>query len=517
MATTIDDLTYELRFAASGFENEAAKSNQARPALRHLGRALYRLAQTGLTTNERIHQRDSVVRELATACLGLPREDVHEDGEPKRDRLTEVAGALADAAAVRGTRATHDERWAIAAHLATTCHALTSFAPQTALPSDLRWIRHTAREVNLWELRDPAPLASTAVLDAPLPSLVGSRPSPVQVAADAAAALAYRLENHRAERFDPVSVWEVLAITKSAASVSRHAALITSAIDGGIAPTSTANAWRATEGQLYPFIVGRTPIRLESDVSEMALAMHRGVRDTFGPLDTINTDRLPRLDDIRALQRTVNQLIPIADSLEDVMVRAAVRGDLHASTHRLPQRDHRAIYFLDKRPTIADEVDVVPTKLALTLASGLSAHLAIALNGAAGGTNQPALTAALRDRIAASPPVEQMADSARWHAIALTVDRRLTCDPDWPQLESTMQEIHNRGRSVTADVGQAMERGNLPREHPARALDYRLHKEVKGLPPLRGIGEDILPLPTPPEPRLAGAARTPQPTPRVAR
>jgi hypothetical protein len=516
MATTIDDLTYELRFAASGYASEAAKSNQVRPALRHLGRAMHRLAQIGLSDDGRIYQRDSATRELATACLGLPDTRL-DDAEPAyRDRLTEVAGALADASIVRGIRGSYDERWAIAAHLASTCHALTSFAPQTALPTDLRWIRHIARAVNLWELRDPAPLGSTAVLDAPSPTLAGSRPAPIHVAADAAAALAYRLENHRAKRFDAISAWEVLTVTKSAASVSRYAAVITSAIDGGVAPTSTANAWHATEGQLYPFLVGRTPMRLESDVSEMALAMHRGMRDTFGPIDTINADRLPRLDDIRALQRTVNQLAPIADSLEDVMVRAAVRGDLHAKAHHLPQRDNRAVYFLDKRPIVADEVDVVPTKLALLLASGLSAHLAVTLADSAGGTTQPALTAALRNRIAASPPVAQMADEARWHAIALTVDHRLTVDPDWPQLASTMQVIRDRGLDVTVEVRKAMERGGLPREHPARALDYRLHKEVRGLPPLRPIGEDVLPLPTP-GPTLAGAARAPRPVPRIAR
>ncbi|WP_239111767.1 MobF family relaxase [Phycicoccus sonneratiae] len=80
---------------------------------------------------------------------------------------------------------------------------------------------------------------------------------------------------------------------------------------------------------------------------------------------------------------------------------------------------------------------------------------------------QANLTTKLRPSLVPSPP------SGLWEQLAANVDSRLTSEPDWPALRSTLERIQAGGHDATQIVRQAVSHGPLD-DAPARDLRYRL-------------------------------------------
>ena len=152
MPTSIRDLAYHLQAEAALLAGRPRTSTEVRPALTYLGRAVNRLAMDGLPERS---SRASASDELADACLRLaPSADLSVRAT-RENRPTRLAAALCDAIAIRSDQIGFEQRWAAIIEIAHTCRVLTSYSQDGVLPSDLDWVRRTARAVAAHGLSDP--------------------------------------------------------------------------------------------------------------------------------------------------------------------------------------------------------------------------------------------------------------------------------------------------------------------------------------------------------------------------
>ena len=248
MATSLGQLLDGLTDAVRTTDDSPANRSDAATALGHVGRALTRLRNDGVSPLAG-DQREQRVAALAAACT-----EVASRAPATEATLTRLAAAAADTLAVLHSDSTVASRWAAATAVAETIPPLTEVVTrgQPAGPAAewLTEVRHQAALVQQTAALRPPTRADAAILDRPVPGpAVDASVDPTLVVSDAIGVLL----RTTGRASDPPSVAEVLAYTIAAQTLSSAAQRLGQTDPSSAGQVTAADAWRAVRAALRPY------------------------------------------------------------------------------------------------------------------------------------------------------------------------------------------------------------------------------------------------------------------------
>jgi len=431
MATSIRDLLHALEQEAPYLAGTPRQARDAADALSELGRGLQRLAHDGLEL-EVNGSREEIVLDLADSCaqnaLGIERD--------RSGRLTALAGGVADTIGSLREQIGRDERWAIAAEVATAVRVVSTYAAEGdgRRTADLAWTHLTARGLAAQALQDPPRPSAQAALDRPVPRPMLPPDLPASRAAmESLVVITDRLRRATAGQTRRPTLLEVFAVSRAAESAARYGTVAAAIMAGRGMPDAlpAAAVWYEVRDRLRPF-TDAAPLTVEDrDLGMWAQRAHIELRREFGSAEQ------PRLTDERQLgwkapavmhlQAMVNEIPDLADQLAASIEHMADHGDLHALASKLPFREYRTAEFLNRQPIVADRFDVMTVVHRLQVAGELAAAVAVDLDRSTPATierQQPGRLAAHEARAAAASIdphaalVQQVTDSGHARQVA---------------------------------------------------------------------------------------------------
>lgn len=403
MATSIRNLLATVD--AETWGTAPAGATDAITALRHVARALNRLAHDGLDPAVGGHRERSTLG-LAAACISATQ-TLPADGT---GRITALVGAAADIAGQLRSDGNRHDRWAVAAAFADTARHLVdrviNYDPYRNDPA-LIIIGNHARTIAKLAAVDAPPPHRRSLLDyaRAIPELQYGMTSS-EVAAESVIALTGEL---RAANRDPgsLSIHDIDGCLRVAEQLSRYAALATTiaehiTVRHQSPDNRAADAWRTARHQLSPFDDGTRRKLQPSTLLRWATHAYSAARATCGPINELTPERmsaLPDLDQVTTSLRIItNQLPEIADRLRIEIQHSAKTKRMRAPTSAVTVRLDR----LQQRAPIADVADLAPALKSLQTAAIESAALAVTLDHSVphlGRHPQPDLVTSLSARI----------------------------------------------------------------------------------------------------------------------
>jgi hypothetical protein len=286
--TSIRDLLQTLEEEARYSAGTEHKSRDAAGALAELGRALHQLAQDGLELDVN-GPRETIARDLADSC----RQNAATLNIDRADRLTGLAGGVADVAAALRMETGRDQRWAIAVEVASAARVLTTYAAEgdNRRTADLAWTHLTARALVVQALKHSPAVQARAVLDRPVPrTMLTPDMSAAGAALESLTVISDRLRRSAAELGRRPTLLEVFAVTRAAESTTRYATTTAAALAGDAVPDArpAAAIWYEVRDRLRPFVTA-APLHLEDrDLGLWAQRTHSELRREFGSPDAPN-------------------------------------------------------------------------------------------------------------------------------------------------------------------------------------------------------------------------------------
>lgn len=389
MPTSIRDLLHAIEREApytAGTPRQAADSAWS---IGELGRALDRLTRDGLELRVG-GTRDEIVGELAASCRQVAASIARaEDG-----RLTDLARAVADVAAMLRDDLGRDQRWAIAIEVAATIQVVSTYAAEgdRRRSADLAWTHLTARSLTNLGREDQPSAGTQAILDRPLPRTLLPVDTPAsRAAAESLVVISDRLRRASGELTRRPTLLEIFAVTRAAESTVRYAVAAGAAVAGRPLPDAmpAAAVWYEVRDRLQPFTTAAPLTVQDRDLGLWAQRAHLELRHEFGPVDRLQLSASSgagaSVTAVRDLVLMANEVPYVADQVGHAIMQLADHGELHAVASRLPFREDRLSEFLANRAVVADRFDVAAVLDRLTDAGKLAAEVAIDLDRAAGG------------------------------------------------------------------------------------------------------------------------------------
>lgn len=401
MATSLQELL-DLAIAAAAAANPEPEPSldfpaDAAAALRHIGRAVSRLAADGLTPDAGSY-RERFATEFADACLRAAQGTAASGG-----RLALLCGAAADQSSLLRPELDNAARWAGVLAFAETARHITAASATDGDQASVRTLRRSCVLLERTGAIEPPARYDTRLLHRPVPWPAGIRPRHERLhqAHEALAALV-----HHSRPTMTLTLSEVLAVSIAAETACRHAE---SGLDSETgSPSAAAAAWRAVRTELQPFNDGSRHYRHERPpIIAAALALHDALRRSPPPVTA------SQLGDVSAatLPAATGALLPVlAEHLCHQVNRWASSGALHAYAIDLRSREDRVEQQLAGHRANglirADGLDLAPATRALRGAQILSRP------ASSGAFNPP-----LPSRKEGDPaPADRLARLVRQHA-----------------------------------------------------------------------------------------------------
>jgi hypothetical protein len=347
-------------------------------ALAHLGRALTRLAEDGLTpaTGGRQQSVTALARACTTAGDLWPRAD---------GRLTDLAGAAADVVGRERADLGRAQRWAVAVELCAaadhTARAGSALLPRIAVPQLLA-VRRRAVDVERRAQADPPTLTAAVALDRVVAAAADPRTALGAGSADAAASLSAALA--RAVRREELTLRGFRAVTAVAELAGGSGVGLAAAGDRGGTDRLVAapRAWAAVGRETMAFREVRSSGPAEaSGVVGWAHRLGMLLQTTAAGSDPPGTVS-PALFAIG--QAVANQTPVLAEHLAEAVNQWSRSGSLWAHARALPRMEDmpedRVRDVIAGRVVRAHGRDLVPLQEAIDRAWAASTALADRLN-----------------------------------------------------------------------------------------------------------------------------------------